>query len=149
MRWNSIGLLGGRCLLEALQHNKSIMKLELAGNNIPSDTLKALGTSVSPHPPQDIEIKRCFSFSFFSLKHFTFFSHWSFFYPHPPFRADHRTQHGQTNITEGELQQDPGPQQGDSDAKAGKGAAGTERNGTVSRSAVVVEQEIKAADVGL
>lgn len=42
LRWNIIGLLGGRSLLKALQKNKSIVQLELAGNNIPSDTLKAL-----------------------------------------------------------------------------------------------------------
>ncbi|XP_026207612.1 leucine-rich repeat-containing protein 45 [Anabas testudineus] len=42
LRWNNIGLLGGRSLLEALQKNKSVVKLEMAGNNIPSDTLKAL-----------------------------------------------------------------------------------------------------------
>lgn len=45
LRWNNIGLLGGRSLLAALQKNKSIVKLEMAGNNIPSDTLKALGKS--------------------------------------------------------------------------------------------------------
>lgn len=32
-------------MLEALQNNKSIVQLEMAGNNIPSDTLKALGKS--------------------------------------------------------------------------------------------------------
>uniref|UniRef100_A0A7N9AVK0 Leucine rich repeat containing 45 n=1 Tax=Mastacembelus armatus TaxID=205130 RepID=A0A7N9AVK0_9TELE len=42
LRWNNIGLLGGRSLLKALQKNKSIVQLEIAGNNIPSDTLKAL-----------------------------------------------------------------------------------------------------------
>uniref|UniRef100_A0A3Q2Z4X9 Leucine rich repeat containing 45 n=1 Tax=Hippocampus comes TaxID=109280 RepID=A0A3Q2Z4X9_HIPCM len=42
LRWNNIGLLGGRCLLEALQSNHGVEQLELAGNNIPSDTLKAL-----------------------------------------------------------------------------------------------------------
>lgn len=46
LRWNNIGLLGGRTLLEALQKNKRIMQLEMAGNNIPSDTLKALGMCV-------------------------------------------------------------------------------------------------------
>uniref|UniRef100_A0A3B4XVT4 Leucine rich repeat containing 45 n=1 Tax=Seriola lalandi dorsalis TaxID=1841481 RepID=A0A3B4XVT4_SERLL len=45
LRWNSIGLLGGRSLLEALQKNKSIVQLEMAGNNIPCDTLKALHNS--------------------------------------------------------------------------------------------------------
>lgn len=43
LRWNNIGLLGGRSLLEALQQNKALVQLEMAGNNIPSDTLKALG----------------------------------------------------------------------------------------------------------
>lgn len=44
LRWNNIGLLGGRSLLEALQKNQSIVQLEMAGNNIPSDTLRALGS---------------------------------------------------------------------------------------------------------
>lgn len=43
LRWNNLGLLGGRSLLEALQSNKSMVKLKVAGNNIPSDTLKAIG----------------------------------------------------------------------------------------------------------
>ena len=43
VRWNNIGLLGGRSFLEALQQNRTLTHLEMAGNNIPSDTLKALG----------------------------------------------------------------------------------------------------------
>lgn len=43
LRWNNIGLLGGRSLLEALQKNKRVVHLEMAGNNIPSDTLRGLG----------------------------------------------------------------------------------------------------------
>lgn len=46
LRWNNIGLLGGRSLLEALQKNKRVVHLEMAGNNIPSDTLRALGEFV-------------------------------------------------------------------------------------------------------
>lgn len=42
LRWNNIGLLGGRSLLKALQKNMDIVMLEMAGNNIPSDTLRAL-----------------------------------------------------------------------------------------------------------
>lgn len=42
LRWNNIGLLGGRTLLEAFQKSKCVVQLKLAGNNIPSDTLKAL-----------------------------------------------------------------------------------------------------------
>lgn len=45
LRWNNIGLLGGRSLLEALQKNKHVVELEMAGNNIPGDTLRALGKS--------------------------------------------------------------------------------------------------------
>lgn len=43
LRWNNVGLLGGRSLLDALQKNTSLVQLEMAGNNIPSDTLKGLG----------------------------------------------------------------------------------------------------------
>lgn len=43
LRWNNIGLLGGRALLEVLQQNCALLQLEMAGNNIPSDILKAIG----------------------------------------------------------------------------------------------------------
>lgn len=43
LRWNNIGLLGGRALLEALLQNRTLVQLEMAGNNIPSDILKAIG----------------------------------------------------------------------------------------------------------
>lgn len=43
LRWNNIGLLGGRSVLEAMQQNRTLTKLEMAGNNIPSDTLRAIG----------------------------------------------------------------------------------------------------------
>ena len=43
LRWNNIGLLGGRALLEMLHTNKTLSRLELAGNNIPVDILKSLG----------------------------------------------------------------------------------------------------------
>lgn len=46
MRWNNIGVAGGREFLSALQHNKTLINLQLAGNNIPSDTLKAIATSI-------------------------------------------------------------------------------------------------------
>lgn len=51
LRWNNIGLLGGRSLLEALQKNNSVVQLEMAGNNIPSDTLKALGKTFIQREP--------------------------------------------------------------------------------------------------
>lgn len=43
LRWNNVGLLGGRAILEMLQTNKTVSRLELAGNNIPSDILKSIG----------------------------------------------------------------------------------------------------------
>lgn len=46
LRWNNVGLLGGRSLLEALQNNSSLVGLEVAGNNVPGDTLRALGETV-------------------------------------------------------------------------------------------------------
>ena len=46
LRWNSVGLLGGRAILEMLKTNKTICRLELAGNNIPGDVLKSIGKNV-------------------------------------------------------------------------------------------------------
>lgn len=43
LRWNSVGLLGGRAILEMLKTNKTICRLELAGNNFPGDILKSIG----------------------------------------------------------------------------------------------------------
>lgn len=43
MRWNSVGLLGGRVILEMLKINKMICRLELVGNNILGDILKFIG----------------------------------------------------------------------------------------------------------
>ncbi|XP_031984553.1 leucine-rich repeat-containing protein 45 isoform X5 [Corvus moneduloides] len=42
LRWNNIGLLGGRALLNCLHSNKTLKRLELAGNNVPGDILKAV-----------------------------------------------------------------------------------------------------------
>uniref|UniRef100_A0A8C2AVE3 Leucine rich repeat containing 45 n=1 Tax=Cyprinus carpio TaxID=7962 RepID=A0A8C2AVE3_CYPCA len=47
LRWNNIGLLGGRSILEAMQQNRTLNKLEMAGNNIPSDTLRAIEQSMN------------------------------------------------------------------------------------------------------
>ena len=46
LRWNNIGLLGGRSFLEMLKANKVVSRLELAGNNVPSDISKAIGMYV-------------------------------------------------------------------------------------------------------
>lgn len=43
LRWNNVGLLGGRALLNCLHSNRALRQLELAGNNVPSDILKAVG----------------------------------------------------------------------------------------------------------
>lgn len=43
LRWNSIGLLGGRALVNCLPRNRGLWKLELAGNSIPGDILRAVG----------------------------------------------------------------------------------------------------------
>lgn len=43
LRWNSVGLLGGRVILEMLKINKMICRLELVGNNILGDILKFIG----------------------------------------------------------------------------------------------------------
>jgi hypothetical protein len=43
LRWNNIGLLGGRAVLEMLKANKILSRLELAGNNVPADVAKAIG----------------------------------------------------------------------------------------------------------
>jgi len=42
LRWNNIGLLGGRELLEALKYNKRLVGLELTGKQIWSLLLPAL-----------------------------------------------------------------------------------------------------------
>lgn len=44
LRWNNIGLLGGRALVNSLPRNRALWRLELAGNNIPGDVLRAVGT---------------------------------------------------------------------------------------------------------
>lgn len=43
LRWNNVGLLGGRAIVEMLQTNKIVTRIELAGNNIPADVLKSIG----------------------------------------------------------------------------------------------------------
>ena len=43
LRWNNIGLVGGRALLAAFNQNKTLTRLPLAGNNVPADVLQAIG----------------------------------------------------------------------------------------------------------
>ncbi len=44
MRWNNIGLVGGKGLLNALKKNHSLMQLQIAGNNIPDEIADAIST---------------------------------------------------------------------------------------------------------
>ena len=37
LRWNNIGLVGGRGLVAALKKNHTLTQLLIAGNNIPED----------------------------------------------------------------------------------------------------------------
>ena len=68
LRWNNIGLLGGRSLLDALQQNRTVLQLEMAGNNIPSDILRAIGQIRSTHHSTEAQI----------TEHFRAFSHMGF-----------------------------------------------------------------------
>ena len=45
LRWNQVGLIGGRALLTSLDINKSLVKMELSGNNTPADIMKSIGGS--------------------------------------------------------------------------------------------------------
>lgn len=48
LRWNNIGLLGGRALADCLPSNRTLRRMELAGNSIPGDVLRAVGTARCP-----------------------------------------------------------------------------------------------------
>ena len=43
LRWNNVGVLGGRKLLSALRSSGSLVGLRLEGNSIPSDIVEAIG----------------------------------------------------------------------------------------------------------
>jgi Ran GTPase-activating protein (RanGAP) involved in mRNA processing and transport len=43
LRWNNIGLVGGKAILSSLKKNNSLYKLELTGNNIPDDIVDSIG----------------------------------------------------------------------------------------------------------
>ena len=51
LRWNNLGVLGGRKLLGALRNNSSLVKLRLEGNGIPSDITDAIGQFTTPSTP--------------------------------------------------------------------------------------------------
>ena len=47
LRWNNVGIIGGRAIHAAMEVNKTLSKLELTGNNVPADIVKAIGESWS------------------------------------------------------------------------------------------------------
>lgn len=42
LRWNLIGLVGGKALLNALKKNHTLMQCLIVGNNIPDDIADAI-----------------------------------------------------------------------------------------------------------
>ena len=44
LRWNNIGVIGGRALLSALTRNHTLLTLSVEGSNVPKDMVEAIGT---------------------------------------------------------------------------------------------------------
>ncbi|KAK3895022.1 hypothetical protein Pcinc_001255 [Petrolisthes cinctipes] len=47
LRWNSLSRVGGIALLESLQHNHTLTKLSLTGNNVPPDIISTIDAQVN------------------------------------------------------------------------------------------------------
>lgn len=47
LRWNNVGLIGGRALLVLCQSNGTLEELQLVGNNIPDDVMQSIGTFIA------------------------------------------------------------------------------------------------------
>ena len=43
LRWNNIGVIGGRALLSALTRNHTLLTLSVEGSNVPKDMVEAIG----------------------------------------------------------------------------------------------------------
>ena len=43
LRWNNIGIIGGNSLLDLLKANTTLSKIDLQGNHVPKEILKAIG----------------------------------------------------------------------------------------------------------
>ena len=43
LRWNNIGTIGGDSLLDLLKTNTTLSKIDLQGNHVPKEILKAIG----------------------------------------------------------------------------------------------------------
>ena len=46
LRWNHAGLVGGRALVDLLKWNRTLTDLEVAGNEIPDDLLRGIGSGL-------------------------------------------------------------------------------------------------------
>ena len=46
LRWNNIGIIGGNSLLDLLKTNTTLSKVDLQGNHVPKEILKAIGKIV-------------------------------------------------------------------------------------------------------
>ncbi|GIX73654.1 hypothetical protein CEXT_525261 [Caerostris extrusa] len=47
LSWNNIGLIGGRTILKSLSKNKTVLLLEISGNDLSSDILEAIQIATS------------------------------------------------------------------------------------------------------
>jgi chromosome segregation ATPase len=47
LRWNHAGLIGGRAFADLLKWNKTLVSLELAGNEVPDDIMRAICASLA------------------------------------------------------------------------------------------------------
>ena len=43
LRWNNIGIIGGNSLLDLLKTNTTLSKIDLQGNHVPKEIIKAIG----------------------------------------------------------------------------------------------------------
>ena len=46
LRWNNLGVLGGKSFLRAMEHNSTVRSIKLGGNHIPEDILFAIEAKV-------------------------------------------------------------------------------------------------------
>ncbi len=59
LRWNNIGVLGGRKLLFALKGNTSLVILRVEGNSIPADITEAIGRANGCSATNPVLLKMC------------------------------------------------------------------------------------------
>ena len=49
LRWNNIGIIGGNSLLDLLKTNTTLSKIDLQGNHVPKEIIKAIGNHLYQH----------------------------------------------------------------------------------------------------